>query len=54
MMRLRDKALSKYKKSKTVAAWDEYKQLRNLVTMSVRNEKKAYLNHQFKIDHKGF
>lgn len=54
MMRLRNKAHSKYKKVNTAESWTEYKRLRNLVTMSVRNEKKAYLNHQFAIDPAGF
>ena len=54
LMRLRNKAHSKYKKVKTAESWNEYKQLRNFVTMSVRNEKKAYLNHQFRVDPKGF
>lgn len=54
MMRLRNKALTKFKKHKTEAAWQDYKQLRNLVTSSLRNEKKAYLSYQFKTNPKEF
>lgn len=50
MMKLRKKALSKYKKLKTDASWNYYKDLRNFVSMAVRNEKKAYLVHKFKCD----
>lgn len=48
MIKLRKKALSKYKKYKTESAKREYKELRNFVTMAVRNEKKAYLNSKLK------
>ena len=54
MIKLRKKALSKFKKIKTDAAWQEYKDLRNYITMAVRNEKKAYLQHKFRVDPKSF
>lgn len=40
MMKLRDKALSRYKKSKIVAHWNYYKSLRNLVNAAVIREKR--------------
>lgn len=54
MMRLRDKALTKYKKLKTDEARAEYTNLRNLVNMTVKSEKKAYLQHAFKTNPKNF
>lgn len=54
MIKLKRKALTRYKKTGTEASKNEYKQLRNFVTMAVRNEKKGYLNHKFRIDPKGF
>lgn len=54
MMRLRQKALSKYKKHKSDADWQSYKDLRNLVLTTIRNEKKAYLNFKFQSDPKNF
>ncbi|KAF2884258.1 hypothetical protein ILUMI_21910 [Ignelater luminosus] len=48
LMKLRDKAKSKYKDTRTEADWPYYKALRNFTTTAVRNEKKTYL--QFKID----
>jgi len=41
MIRLRKKALSRYKRSRSEASLSEYRQLRNLVTMTIRNEKKS-------------
>lgn len=41
MMRLRSRALTKYKKLKTAVSWEDYKRLRNLVTSSIRSEKKS-------------
>lgn len=54
MMKLRNKALLKYKKLKSDIALAEYKDLRNFVSMAVKNEKKAYLNHKFRTDPGGF
>lgn len=54
MMKLRDKAYSKYKKTKTDAAWTAYKDLRNFVNMAVKSEKKAFLHYKFKNDPKTF
>lgn len=44
LIKLRDKALSKYKRSKNNNHWNYYKSLRNQVTTAIRNEKKAFLN----------
>nr|CAI5854689.1 unnamed protein product [Callosobruchus analis] len=46
MMRLRNKAYFAYKKSIRDSKWIYYKQLRNLVTASVRREKKAFIEYQ--------
>lgn len=54
MIKLRDKALLKYKRSKSETDWLAYKTLRNLVNMSIKSEKKAYLHYQFKKDPKTF
>lgn len=39
----RDKALSRYKKQKTLFNWENYRQLRNHVTSLIQKEKKNYL-----------
>lgn len=54
MMKLRDKAYSKYKKIKTDSSWRHYKELRNFVNMSVKLEKKAYLVDKSKTNPKEF
>lgn len=41
----RNHLLSKYKKSKNIQHWEDYKRARNLFTSSVRNEKRAYLDY---------
>lgn len=46
MMIERNKALSKFKKSNTIENWKYYKEIRNLTTTAVRQEKAAYLAHQ--------
>lgn len=43
-MKLRDRALSKYKLTNNNEHWLYYKQLRNYTTQAVRREKKAYFN----------
>lgn len=48
MMKQRDKALSKYKQTKSVDDHNYYKQIRNLVTSAVIKEKAAYLAFQQK------
>ena len=45
MMKLRDRALTKYKKSKSVKDYITYKDLRNTVTSAIRKEKAAFLNY---------
>jgi len=47
MMRLRDKALQKFRKTKSLSHWDYYKSLRNLTNYSLKREKKAYLDFKF-------
>lgn len=42
LMRLRDKAFSKYKKTKKLSHWDYYKSLRNTTNQAINREKKAY------------
>lgn len=54
MMKLRDKAHLKYKHEKTDQAWVAYKDLRNLINMSVKSEKRAYLDYKFKTEPKLF
>lgn len=54
MIKLKKQALTKYKKCKSNQSWAEYKELRNLVNMSVKSEKKAYLQHCFRTDPKNF
>lgn len=44
IMRERDKALQKFKRTKTGTDWERYKELRNYTVSMVRAEKKAYLN----------
>lgn len=43
MMKLRDRALKKYKLEKTPQNWSYYKNLRNFVLASIRREKQAYI-----------
>ena len=47
MTETRDKALSKFKKSKNPIDWQTYKALRNAVTTAVRRERKVYFNRFF-------
>lgn len=54
MMRLRDKALLKFRKSRTDENWNHYKELRNFVNTAVRQEKKAYLGFNFRSNPKQF
>lgn len=49
LISLKDKALKKYKTHQTQANLDNYRTLRNFTTLSIKNEKKAYLN--FKLQH---
>lgn len=48
MITLRNKAKAEYKRSLKQADWEFYKDLRNMVTTAVRNEKKAYLNFKLR------
>lgn len=43
LMSLRDKAFSKFKRTKLQQYWLEYKSLRNLTTLSLRTDKHSYL-----------
>lgn len=47
MMKLRDKAYQKFKRTKNPGHWEYYKSLRNLTTRTIQNEKRAYLQHIF-------
>lgn len=47
MKRLKNQALNRFHQTRNPDHWRYYKQLRNLITSSIRNEKKAYLNHKF-------
>lgn len=42
LMKLRDDAKTRFRRTKNHAHWNYYKTLRNLTTSAVRNEKKAY------------
>lgn len=48
MMKLRDQALGKFRRTKLAPHFDYYKSLRNLVTSAIRREKKVYFNSTFK------
>lgn len=43
MIKTKKAALSKYKRTKSNADWQEYKNIRNICTMAERNEKRGYL-----------
>lgn len=47
LMKLRDKAKTKFKKTKNQRDWNYYKTLRNFTNTAVKNEKKAYYSHKF-------
>uniref|UniRef100_A0A6P7HE79 Uncharacterized protein LOC114347572 n=1 Tax=Diabrotica virgifera virgifera TaxID=50390 RepID=A0A6P7HE79_DIAVI len=48
MMKLRDKALLKFKKSKNENHWNFYKSIRNEVNHAIKREKKAYFEFQLR------
>lgn len=48
LMSLRDKARSKWRKSKNSIHYNYYKDLRNYTTLACRNEKKAYLEYKIR------
>lgn len=48
MIRLRDQAFSRFKKSGNSEHYNYYKGLRNFTTSAIRNEKKAYLSHRIR------
>lgn len=54
MIKLRNKAYTKYKKTRSETAWNYYKEIRNTVNMAVKSEKKAYLNFKSKSNPKDF
>ncbi|KAG5869787.1 hypothetical protein JTB14_004864 [Gonioctena quinquepunctata] len=45
MTKLRDKALQKFRKTKVDRDWNSYKELRNYVTVGIKPEKRAYVEH---------
>lgn len=48
MIRLRNKALNRFRTTRNPNHWIYYKELRNLTTSAIRAEKKAYLNTIFR------
>lgn len=44
LMKIRDEAKARYRKSPSVVHWDYYKTLRNLTNSTVKREKKAYFD----------
>uniref|UniRef100_A0A6P7HCJ9 Uncharacterized protein LOC114346988 n=1 Tax=Diabrotica virgifera virgifera TaxID=50390 RepID=A0A6P7HCJ9_DIAVI len=44
LIKLRDKALSKYRTTKRPAHYQYYKDLKNFTTVAIRNEKRGYFN----------
>lgn len=51
LISLRNKAKAKFKQTKLMRHWEYYKTLRNLTTLSLKNEKKAYFNFIFNKNH---
>uniref|UniRef100_A0A1Y1NKD6 Reverse transcriptase domain-containing protein n=1 Tax=Photinus pyralis TaxID=7054 RepID=A0A1Y1NKD6_PHOPY len=51
MISLRNKALTKFKRTKNPAHWSYYKQLRNFTTNAIRLGKKAYLEYELQQGH---
>lgn len=49
MIGLKEKALDRYRKSKTMANWNSFKDLRNYITGAIRREKRAYITHAVKL-----
>lgn len=49
MINLKDKAYKKYRKTKSDPEYQYYKDLRNYVTLAIKNEKLAYFNHKFNL-----
>lgn len=45
MMSLRDKAKANYRRTNLAQHWDYYKQMRNLTTHTISNEKRAYFKY---------
>lgn len=45
LMKLRDKALQKFKRTRSIVDWEYYKSLRNLTLSSIRREKKSFINN---------
>lgn len=46
MMKLRNSAFSRYKRNRSEANWNYYKQLRNYTTGAIKREKKAYFEYR--------
>nr|CAI5824394.1 unnamed protein product [Callosobruchus analis] len=44
LIKLQDKALVKFKRTRSAADWERYKELKNHITFLIRSEKKAYLH----------
>nr|CAI5843640.1 unnamed protein product [Callosobruchus analis] len=52
MLKLQEKALVKFKRTRSAVDWERYKQLKNHITFLIRSEKKAYLQHVTNRDNK--
>ncbi|XP_050497314.1 uncharacterized protein LOC126878567 [Diabrotica virgifera virgifera] len=46
MQKMRNQALNRYRRSRNPEHWNYYKQIRNLITSTIRREKKIYLNNK--------
>ena len=47
LIKLRDRALQRFKETKSISHWDYYKQLRNFTKISIKRENKA-INYKFR------
>lgn len=50
MIKLKDRAYNKYKKNKLENHLHMYKDLKNYLSLAIKNEKKAYISHQININ----
>ena len=48
IFKLRDKALAKFKKTKSSTDWEEFKRLRNYANREIKHEKKGYFQNKLK------
>lgn len=50
IIRLKDRAYKKYKKSRSITQLQYFKDLRNYLSLAIKNEKTAYIQHQININ----